>query len=887
MEKELERLSSRIARILIVVCALFAVGNLKAQEFVASYFDNGRNVTYELYDNYTAILVNGKGVNLNNAFSFDFNITYNGEDYTVVGIGDNAFANDKRIAFTKLVIPNTILSIGTSAFNNCTHLEEICLPATLKTIGINVFEGCTALKKIYCQGIEPAILKEDGTLFGETSTTTMKVYTPNNSKELYSTGSSPFSAINIVETTDKSLGVNRIEFSVRDEELTFKPGETQEVHISLIGAKEKFSGAQFDLYLPKGLSIQKDGTGYKASINSSDHILDVNKVSNGSYRFLAYTQKLESSVYQLKKFPIDEDLITITVVADSDYDGGEFKFANCIGSMYSEGTYIEVPSADTSFESSVPEVPITSIALNKSNLTLQVGQSETLTVSYIPTNATGKAITWTSSNPSVATVSATGEITGVAPGTITVTATTKNGQTATCTVTIESAPDIVATSVTISTPQKTNLIIGETLSLSAVVLPETTTNKTVVWSTSNSSVATVDNTGKVTAIGSGDVTITAKCGDASGTITLKVESIITSLSLSSTELTLEKGRKETLKVSYSPSEPDRLSLNWSSSDASIATVNGSGEVTGIKPGTVDITITDTESKLKAECTVTIIETLYGDSNNDGSITINDAVLMVNYILERNPQGFDATRADVDNNGKINIVDVMMTIDLALKASEGSIQRAQALMNTRTPNEAVKLGVTEIDHNDVAVIPVSLETEDMYTALQADFVLPTELEVEDIILDNSLNKTHTVQFIKLENGAIRMILFSSSLQPLSTGNNLLNIHVRKMDDGFTGGEIVMKNAIASMEDGSGMAVSDVKAEISVLSALEDLTVDDTLISVNGKSIIVKTDVGNNVNIFNLAGNKIASYQSAGTRVTEVQGGIYIVIVKGKSYKIWVP
>lgn len=895
MKKELERLSSRIARILIVVCALFAVGNLKAQELIDTFTYWANKMKYEVYDNYTAKLidVNGNKGEINAKNSMDFDIEYHNEYYTVVGIGDDAF-KDKTITgennkqFTKIAIPSTILTIGSGAFKGCKNLEEIVLPPNLRSIGANVFEGCAKLKIIRCQGISPASLTGEGTLFGETATTNMKVYTPKNSKVSYSDPNSPFSAISaIVELSNSQLDVKRIKFSLKDEELTFKSGEVKDIHLSLTGAKE-FSGVQFDLYMPTGLSIQQEGGVYKASINSSNHILDVNKVSNGSYRFIAYTTSYNGDRYSsMPKFPVEEDLITITVVADSDYDGGEFKFANGIGSMFAEGTYIEVPSADTSFESSVPEVPITSIALNKTNLTLQVGQSEILTVSYTPTNATGKAITWTSSNPSVATVSATGEITGVAAGTTTVTATTKNGQTATCAVTIESAPDIVATSVTISTPQKTNLIVGETLTLSAVVLPETTTDKTVVWSSSNSSVATVDNTGKVTAIGSGEVTITAKCGDASGTITLKVESIITSLSLSSTELTLEKGRKETLLVSYSPSDPDKLSLNWSSSDVSIATVNGSGEVTGIKPGTVKITVTDTESKLKAECTVTIIETLYGDSNNDGSITINDAVLMVNYILERNPQGFDATRADVDNNGKINIVDVMMTIDLALKASEGSIQRAQALMNTRTPNEAVKLGVTNIDQNGVAVIPVSLKTEDVYTALQADFVLPTELEVEDITIDDSQSKSHTVQFIKLENGAIRMILFSSSLQPLISGNNLLNIHVRKLDDSFTGGEIVMKNAIASMDDGSGMAVSDVKAEISVLSGFEDLTVDDTVVRVNNKSIMVQTAVGNNVNIYNLTGNKIASYQSAGTTTTEVRSGMYIVIVKGKSYKIFVP
>lgn len=893
MEKELKRLICRIARVLPVLCAFFAAGNVEAQELIhASFTYDANKMTYDLYDNYTAILINGQDGILNAKNALDFDIEYNNEKYTVVGIADNAFENKKyyntSVKVTKIVVPPTILSIGSGAFKGCSLLEEIVLPPNLRTIGANVFEGCNNLKIIRSQAITPAVFTGEGTLFGTTVTTNMKVYTPINSKVSYSAPVSPFSAVsNIVELSNSSLNVGRIEFSLQEEELTFKSGEVKDVHLSLTGATE-FSGVQFDLYLPEGLSIQQDGAGYKVSINSSYHILDVNKVSNGAYRFIAYTLNKDSSeINLLYKFPKDEDLITISLVADSDYDGGDFRFANGVGSMYSEGTYIEVPSADVSFEASIPEVPITSIALNKTSLTLQVGQSETLIVSYTPTDATGKSITWSSSNPSVVTVSSSGEVTGVSAGSATIMATTKNGKTATCAVTIEAAPDIVATSVTISTPQKTNLIIGETLTLSATVLPETTTDKTVVWSTSNSSVATVDENGNVKAIGSGDVAITATCGIVSGKIDLKVESIITSLSLSSMELSLEKGREELLSASYSPSEPDRINLSWSSSDTSIATVNGSGKVIGIKPGTVKITVIDSESGLKAECTVTIIDTLYGDSNNDGSITINDAVLMVNYILERNPQGFDEARADVDNNGRINIVDVMMTIDLALNASEGSIRRAQAIMDTRSPNNAIKIDMVNIDQSDKGVIPLVLETEDMYTAIQADIVLPTELEVGDITLGEEQRSSHTLQYIKSENGTLRLIVFSSSLQPLISGKELLNIQVRKRADSFTGGEIVLKNAIASMADGSGIAVSDVKAEISVLSDVEDLIADETMVMVYGKSIIVHTVPGTTVSIFNLSGTIITSAQSTGETVTDVPGGMYIVVVKGKSYKIMVP
>ena len=156
-----------------------------------------------------------------------------------------------------------------------------------------------------------------------------------------------------------------------------------------------------------------------------------------------------------------------------------------------------------------PEViEVTSVSLNKTSLTLEIGESETLTATVLPSNATDKSVTWTSSAQTVVTVE-DGKVTTIESGTATITATTSNGKTASCMITvIEPAPEIIeVTSVSLD-KSSLALEIGESETLTATVLPNNATDKSVTWTSSDQSVAIVAN-GKVTAVGSGIATITA------------------------------------------------------------------------------------------------------------------------------------------------------------------------------------------------------------------------------------------------------------------------------------------------------------------------------------------------------------------------------------------
>ena len=166
-------------------------------------------------------------------------------------------------------------------------------------------------------------------------------------------------------------------------------------------------------------------------------------------------------------------------------------------------------------------IPVTAIALNKSTAIIGIGDSETLTINYTPADAnTGKAVTWTSSNPGVATVDNSGKVTGVAvdTATITATSTTDASITASCAVTVQA---VAVTGVSIN-PTSANLQIGGSTDLTYTILPANATDKSVSWSSSNSAVANVNNNGHVSAVAAGTATITVTTTDGGKTATSSV-----------------------------------------------------------------------------------------------------------------------------------------------------------------------------------------------------------------------------------------------------------------------------------------------------------------------------------------------------------------------------
>ena len=263
-------------------------------------------------------------------------------------------------------------------------------------------------------------------------------------------------------------------------------------------------------------------------------------------------------------------------------------------------------------------VEVTEITLDKTSASINKGETIALNATITPAEATSKNVIWTTSNSAVATVSSTGVVKAVGGGTATITcaAQTGNGVKATCNVTVKVPISGIRLNESSLTLEK-----GATQTLTATVLPaDTTENKAVSWTSSDSTVATVSNTGRVTAVGGGTATISASCGGKTATCQVTVKISISSINLSKTQLTLEKGSTETLTTTILPADTtEDTTVTWTSSNVSVATVTSEGEVTAVGRGTA--TITASCGGKTATCHVTIKVPISGVTLNKSIVTL--------------------------------------------------------------------------------------------------------------------------------------------------------------------------------------------------------------------------------------------------------------------------
>lgn len=179
------------------------------------------------------------------------------------------------------------------------------------------------------------------------------------------------------------------------------------------------------------------------------------------------------------------------------------------GRVVSNGTYLtDGGSAEIIGNENIEIVEPTGVSLSATSASVREGESTVLKATVTPSNATNKTVTWTSSNPSVATVSG-GNVNGVSKGTATITATTSNGKTATCKVTVTENTSIIKPTGISVDKSSLELVAGATGQITATVAPSNATNKTVTWTSDNESVAKVNSSGTVTAVAEGTTTITA------------------------------------------------------------------------------------------------------------------------------------------------------------------------------------------------------------------------------------------------------------------------------------------------------------------------------------------------------------------------------------------
>lgn len=224
-------------------------------------------------------------------------------------------------------------------------------------------------------------------------------------------------------------------------------------------------------------------------------------------------------------------------------------------------------------------------------------------------------LSYSSSDPGVVMVDEHGNLVAVSAGTAEVALSSEDGK-----IYDSGVITVVVTPTGISVPDSVTLSMGDNInaSIEATVTPEDATDVVIEYSSSDEAIATVDNTGYITAIAAGEADITAIIADTglAATCHVIVTPAIESMDMSKSSMTMKPGATGTLSVAVSPEDADVSGMTWTSTDEAVATVDQEGNVTAVADGTA--TITATIGNTSATCDVTVSSKSSGNSSAGAS-----------------------------------------------------------------------------------------------------------------------------------------------------------------------------------------------------------------------------------------------------------------------------
>lgn len=312
------------------------------------------------------------------------------------------------------------------------------------------------------------------------------------------------------------------------------------------------------------------------------------------------------------------DFVTIIVYGDNNeviykYEGSPLDQVTVNSKGYENVTCsVYINGEMTHFEqlfASQEIVHVTSVSLDQSSLELAVGETYEFIATVLPENATNKELIWSSSDESVLTVN-DGVITAIKEGKATVTVKSKDGfKSSSCEVTVNKEPSIIHVSSVSLNETTLNLETGDRYTLIAAVLPTDATDKSLSWKSSDDSIVTVTNKGKLTALKAGEatITVTTKDGGLTASCTVNVTQKVVpvnGVSLNYSELELSVDGSENLLAKVLPTNATNKEVIWSSTNESVATVVD-GVVTAISVGEAIIVVETVDGGYQDYCIVKV------------------------------------------------------------------------------------------------------------------------------------------------------------------------------------------------------------------------------------------------------------------------------------------
>ena len=430
----------------------------------------------------------------------------------------------------KIEIPDTVTKIDTAAFAFCDNLQEVSIPDSVEEIGNNVFDSCVSLKEVNL----PDTLDSMGTYIFSNCTALTKIHIPKirqNITEGTFYNCTSLKEINIPQTV---IAIRKKAFYNCDSLENMAFSENTKIieeyafydcdALKEVVLPDKLTSlAQYAFYGCDALekvTIANSLTSMGNNVFDSCKELKEVTLGNGLQTIPANAfsncGKLTEMVFPYgvtsiakSAFVNDTGLLTITLPRTvSSIDSTAFSYTDKMTVYGVAGTYAQEWAESVGATFVNKEVNATEITLDRTEITMTKGNSDKLILNITPADCTD-AVNWKCTDTSVVTVDSTGNLTAKAVGTATVKVTVGN-LSATCKVTVVQP----VTSISLN---KTSVAMDalDTYQLVAYPYPNNAYNKEVSWKSSNENVATVDQTGLVTAIAKGSATITVTAMDGS------------------------------------------------------------------------------------------------------------------------------------------------------------------------------------------------------------------------------------------------------------------------------------------------------------------------------------------------------------------------------------
>ncbi|MGX8850249.1 leucine-rich repeat protein [Amedibacillus sp. YH-ame10] len=471
-------------------------------------------------------------------------------------IGSGAFSG--CLSLSSVQLPSTLLSISQSAFKDCIVLQTIDLPENLIAIGYGAFTGCTSLVDIK---IPPKVTEiSDATFSGCSSLTSIYIADTINSIGGYAfSGCISLEEVYISDSVE-SIGMQAFSYC-RNLKTIRLPKRLKIINESLF----RYCDSLESIILPNGVT-EIGATAFA----------DCPNLASVSFPTSIKDKAIGSRI-------LSNSNNATMMVSD-----------NSVAHKYARQNNIKFKLIESG------------INFDQSTLNLKLGEQSKLTVILSPyTILDNSLLTWTSSNPEVASVDSMGNVVANNVGTAIITAKNSNGNAINAEVNVDDTL-IPISGVTLS-EERVSMQINTSLGLRATINPgNTTMSKVIRWESDNVEVATINSTGSIFARRPGTATIRAvTINGITAECTVEVKSDIKSVSLNQTAMVLDIDTKQSLRATINPNDTTQdTSLTWVSSNERVAIVNQHGEVTTLAPGTATITVKTINNK-KAECKVTV------------------------------------------------------------------------------------------------------------------------------------------------------------------------------------------------------------------------------------------------------------------------------------------